>query len=546
MRLDIALADTQRSLADDHTERWSEYSRLVISECHPKQRDFVRDPHRRVAALCGRGAGKTTAGRARLVLRLLGTPKARCLYIATTRDQAERLMWAPLKELFEKLGFVAGVDVTYNETKLRVTLKRNGATLWLFGADDKREIDKLRGQAFHEVGIDEAASYPVELLRQLINRIIGPRLGDYGGCIWLIGTPGHVLDGLFYDATRLSSEWHRAYSERDNADYADWKGWSSHAWTLQDGAETIAAMARLWAEALVEKKAQQWSDEAPVWQREYLGRWSADDTENVFKYRPHTSTGEPFNQWDPERIGKLKIGKLPDGFREWSYVIGIDLGHSDPFACNVFAFAPSDPKRQIFHIYSFERTKMYAQSIAHLLIGEELDHVKPDGILGEIGWPDAMVADLAGNGEAIIEELSNVYGIRIAAAEKRHKFSAIEVVNGDLIDGRLRILKGSLLEKQLLSLQWKADDFGQLKENKAQANHSTDCLVYARRAIGTMIAAGSVAVEVPHQRKKPGGGEGNGGDSGMVSVFDGEASEWDSLLGNGDYGDLGGGGFGDL
>lgn len=543
MRLDIALADTERQLAANATDDWSAKREAVIAECHPKQRDFVVDSHRRVAALCGRGAGKTTAGRARLVLRLLGTPKAKCLYIATTRDQAERLMWAPLKELFEKLGFVAGVDVVYNETKLRVTLKRNGAMLWLFGADDKREIDKLRGQAFHEVGIDEAASYPVELLKQLITRIIGPRLGDYGGCIWLIGTPGHVLEGLFYDATRLGSEWHRPYSERDAEEFADWKGWSSHAWTLQDGAQTIAAMARLWAEALVEKQAQQWSDENPVWQREYLGRWAADDTENVFKYRPHTPDGAPFNQWDPERVGPFRIAKLPDGFREWSYVVAMDLGHSDPFALNVFAFAPSDPQRRIFHVYAFEKTKMYPQAIAHLLIGEELDHVKPDGVLGEIGWPDAMVADLAGNGESIIEELGRVYGIQVAAAEKRHKFSAIEVVNGDFIDGRLFVLKGSPMERQLLSLQWKMDDFGQLKENKAQANHSTDCLVYARRAIGAMISAGTVEIVTPkpRQRQQP-----DDVSAEFQEQFQSEPGGWDSLLGNSDYGDLGSGGFGDF
>src|SRR5690349_14824400 len=115
MRLDIALADTERRLAELSTDGWSAMREAVIAECHPKQRDFVVGPHRRVAALCGRGAGKTTAGRARLVLRLLSTPKAKCLYIATTRDQAERLMWAPLKELFEKLNFEVGKDVVYNE-----------------------------------------------------------------------------------------------------------------------------------------------------------------------------------------------------------------------------------------------------------------------------------------------------------------------------------------------------------------------------------------------------------------------------------------------
>ncbi len=42
-------------------------------------------------------------------------------------------------------------------------------------------------------------------------------------------------------------------------------------------------------------------------------------------------------------------------------------------------------------------------------------------------------------------------------------------------------MKGSKLESQLLHLQWAVDDYGKLKENKAQANHSSDAAIYARR-----------------------------------------------------------------
>jgi hypothetical protein len=200
----------------------------------------------------------------------------------------------------------------------------------------------------------------------------------------------------------------------------------------------------------------------------------------------------------------------------------------------VFAFAPTDPARVIYHVYGFEQRKMYAQTIAHLLIGEDLDPVKPDGVIGAIGWPDVMVADLAGNGEAIIDELSNVYGIRIAAAEKKSKFSAIEVVNGDFVDARLKVLKGSSLEKQLSGLQWKIDEFGQMKENKGQANHSTDCLVYARRAIGSLISAGKIeSAPVNVRVRKP------AADADIAAQLEqGAGDGFDSLLGNSDYGDL--------
>lgn len=405
---------------------------------------------------------------------MLRTPKAKCLFIATTRQQAEELMWPALKELLEKLGIAA----TFNETKLRCTFRRNGAQLRLVGADDKKEIEKLRGLPHHEVGIDEGASYDATLLDHLINRIIAPRLGDYGGCLWVIGTPGHVLSGLFYSVTRTGSEISRKYEDRESAEYAGWQGWSTHFWSLQDGAPYIGAMSKLWAEALVNKAANGWSDSNPVWRREYLGQWAADDTETVYKYRAHDAAGAQWNQWSPEIDPRTGFAKLPPG--DWRFVYGLDMGHGDPMAIVVWAWNADE--RVLRQVYGFERREMYAKTIAELLLGEDLNHDNPSGLFAVTGWPDAIVADTAGLGDAVLNELSNVYGVRITAAEKKNKYDSIELFNGDLIDGRIKVLKGSLLEEQLLSLQWAEDQWGKIKENKAQANHSTDAAIYGRSA----------------------------------------------------------------
>ena len=150
----------------------------VINELHPEQREFALDTAKRVVGLVGRGGGKTTGGRARLVKKLLTVPRCRCLYIATTRDHAKRLMWDPLKELFSELGFVTGVDVVYNETELRLRLPKTGAELRLHGADKEHDVEKLRGITYHEIGIDEGASYSGELLKRLIERIVGAPNGQ--------------------------------------------------------------------------------------------------------------------------------------------------------------------------------------------------------------------------------------------------------------------------------------------------------------------------------------------------------------------------------
>lgn len=476
-------------------EEWAEsISARVLADCHPFQRAAVLDPAKRYSLLTGRGGGKTTTFRARGVRKLTRKAKAKVLYLALTRPHAEDLMWIPLKETLDKLSIAAD----FNETKLRCTIRRTGSVYQLSGMDDKREIEKWRGQSFDEMQGDECASVQDKLLDSLVYRIVGPRLGDRDGCIGLGGTPGHILSGLFWEVTRDGGHMHMRAGTQDD----DWKGWVSHWWNLElvsgleDAHEKYPALVALWKEALLEKERNQWTDDNPVWRREYLGLWAADDTENVFRYRAEVD-GVEHNRWDPERVGPLRFGKLPDDLKDIHYAIGMDQGYKDPFACNVFAFSPIDKLRRIFHVFGFEKTQMYARLVAELLIGkDEVERVlagkgggKPGGVFGVTGWPDAIVADAD---EAWLAELRNVYGISIAKAEKNanYKAGAIELVNGDLVDGRLKVLKDSELERQMLNLQWKVDeDTRMMKEDKAQPNHSTDSAIYARRDIAKLFAS---------------------------------------------------------
>lgn len=503
-----------------------------------------------MSALVGRGGGKTTAWKARALKKLTSIHRARMRYIALSRPDAEELLWEPLKFTIEELSnagipnLVVGKDVFFNETKLRLTIARTGGELQLVGADDKKEIAKLRGKPFHEVGLDEAASHDDKKVADLLYRVVGPRLGDYRGCFVMFGTPGHILQGEFYKATCPGGvvdgvRSHRPYEERNSPEFADWQGWSSHAWALTDpDAQKIPQLANVWAEALITKHDQCWSDDNPIWRREYLGQWAADDTENIYRYRAHIQrpvdpersrelreirndairAGReeearridlelqeglvPWNQWSPEIDGTTGFAKLPGDFKDWQYGYGADMGSKDPFALNVFAFSPSDRSRTLYHVYSFGKTQMYARTIATLLIGEDavvktlrgeqVSEKEWSGAFAVTGWPAAFVADLAHLGEAVILELANVYGIRIKAAEKKGKHATIEGANGDLVDGRIKVLKGSELERQLSSLQWRKDEYDQVKEGKGDRNDHADSFIYIRREIVALFATGVV------------------------------------------------------
>lgn len=494
----------RRVLSPD--EEWAEdLVARILAGCHPRQRDFVLDPADRIAARVGRGGGKTTGGKARFLIKMLRTPRASCAFVATTKTHAQLLMWEPLKLTCEKLGLRIGEDVFFNETKLWFRIARTGSMLQLVGADDKSEVDKLRGQPFDEAGIDEAAIHKPSLLENLIDRVLSPRLK---GALWLVSTPWHTLGGPFYDATRPGSEHHRPYADRALPEYDGWSGWSSHFWTLVDpGAQEIPELREAWERARREKARKKWSDDHPVWRREYLGEWAADNTGKVFQYAPVLGPGDargaegtPWNRWDPPRIRPgwfVDLSKACPGVKDWHYSIALDKGNKDPFACNVFAFSPQDPERKFRHVWGMEKIGgMYAKPQAEMLIGEEAvdrmlkgkDQGKLGGVLGHTGWPDGFVAD---TDQDTLDELSNVYGIRIEKADRNRdsKIGGIELVNGGLVAGEILVLAGSALEQQLTALQWKPDEDGIMKEDAAQANHSSDTLIYGRRVVATLLTS---------------------------------------------------------
>jgi len=520
-------AREKTSRADyDIDKAWADgISDTLLKGCHPYQKDAVLDPARRYSMLVGRGGSKTTTFRVRAIRKLTSKARASVLYFAATRMRAKDLMWGPLKTLLQRLGFEKA-DVVYNETELKCTIVRTGSVYQLAGLKDVADADKWRGSTWDEVQFDECGSIKPDLLDYTIYQVIGPRVHVIG----LGGTPGRDRRKIFYEATRPGSPKHIPYRDRDK--YPERRGYSSHHWTLADVVKLPNAkrlypeLCRLWAEALIEKADEGWGDDHPIWLREYMAVWAADGTLRVFgDFAPHKD-GKPWNIWDPfdtasgkeliEGVAGLKIAvaKLRESFpefSEWRFVVPKDMGHKDPFACNVIGFSPHDPLRRKWQVMSYERMGLHSKPIAELLLGaSQVDRfikegvfpdgqaVKYGGVFGVIGWPDGMVFD---TDHAHITELSDVYGLKTTKADKKpeYKSGAIEIVNGEFHDGRFFVLAGSPMAEQLEQLQWKELDNGKLVEDPAQANHSTDTAVYGLQLIQTLYSSGTIA----HDPKTP-------------------------------------------
>ncbi len=160
------------------------------------QNNFINDKAQLKAGICTRRAGKSFGCGKILFQKALSHPESVQVYIAKTRDSAKRIMLPVMRDINRRYK----LDAKLNKSELSYELP-NGAVIYLLGMDsDDKQKDKILGQSFLTVIIDEAAFFTTDL-HALIYEHLLPCISDYGddGQVILISTPSDITRGLYYD-----------------------------------------------------------------------------------------------------------------------------------------------------------------------------------------------------------------------------------------------------------------------------------------------------------------------------------------------------------
>ena len=388
-----------------------------LAHLFPTQQAVVADPAKFKALLCGRRAGKTGAALYDLAHGMLAE-RSLNLYVALTLSSAREILWEPMRRANDAHKW----GLTFDESK-HIVKAPNGSRLLVRGADDRRELEKLRGPAFKRIRIDECGAHRPSYLQYVVEEVLEATLMDCDGDVWLMGTPTTQAFGFFYELT---------CGQRP--------GYSVHHWTAEQNPhvdyqrfihDPVAGL-------LVRRN---WTVDHPIFRREYLAEWVIDSERLVYRFGRERNV----------------VRDLPELLKGdvWEHILAMDFGVNHKTAAAVIAY----PKRWGRDCYIVDS---WGQS--GLAPSEAADRIATT----HARWrPVATVGDAGGIGAAFIKELSNRHpGIAMRPALKAEKRSAMEffsdalytaVPGGDQTQRRgLMLVDGATheLQRQLGTLQW--------------------------------------------------------------------------------------------
>jgi len=415
----IRAKNAEQLFAKERHELTAEEWDWFRARTHAKQFELLSSPKQFKALQTCRRWGKTTNSIFECLIHDKRFPKSTIFYIVPdSKSHARRLFWRPFMQADKALG----LGLSFHETDKRITTP-NGTDILLFGAHDKDASIQLRGdQSGLSLAIlDECKDFGPHF-EEVVTEAVIPALRDWGGTLILQGSPGSILDGMFY---RICVS---------DPVPAGWQVVKGKVWDntfIKDERERDPDY--VWEKYY--KPLGYARDSAKV-RRELDGEWCSDETERIYLY------DSARNHYDFSGTGPHGLPAGPHGQQhEWSYCLGLDLGESDANAFVVGAF--SDTHRDLFVVDVYARSHMSIDEIAAKY--RELE-AKYDTFV-------FAVADTGGYGRGIVTDLQTRHNLPLEAAIKsRDKLGTIAIMNSDFLTGRIKAHKDSKLAAEWLKL----------------------------------------------------------------------------------------------
>lgn len=408
----VAAAQDAAPLVFDLTKACSNDNGVV----HLKQLALARDLSKRIAACCGRRAGKSTGIVARAIDVCCSIPGAQVYYCTKSfRWAADTIVEPILKPMLKRAGMPVG-DFVHEDLQDLTYAFPNGSRIFFLACDDLGDITKFNGKKMQLCIVDEMQDLREEVLIEFLTVVVKYCLYDYDGTLILAGIPSEAPVGYWFKAWGNAAYTKHSFTAYDNP--------------LRTKEETDAWVAAECAERGV-------TVEDPLIQRSIFAAWV------------------PMTDWLAYKYDSLKNGEGCRFFRQvtkdtvgWRFAIGVDTGSIDRMAIVVIGQSRRDPGVHLVDEWVTGRgADLDFTAIVNQLLAYRTRY-----------RPTSWFIDPAHAGKPLMAELRNRHGFPVDMAAKKTELKGeVDLVNDGLRRGEIKIPPESDVAADMLMTTWDKD-----------------------------------------------------------------------------------------
>lgn len=429
--LDMLDAETEKFLNKDVDFYQYRLQKRLFKEQKDVFNDFLS---KKIAVMCSRRAGKTEDN-SDIIVRTASIPNSPILYINLTFENAIRQMFDRVIAEAERVE----LTITKSSKSAGFIYFANGSSVLFKGNKDRSEADKMQGDKYRLVIIDEAQSQVN--MNYLVDTIIRPMLADYQDSqLILTGTPPR-RKGTYFEAAFNNPEW------------------TTYSWDMFKN--PYIAAPQLMIQDICNEKGL--TIDSPLIQREFFGKIAYDTEAQIFKGY------------------KVYSGAVASNFVPTHIYEGVDFGYAD--YNGIVTMAANVEQRQAYIIYERKFNKATVSDIINA-VREGFENGKrfllernPNADLNNC----QIFTDT--NEKSITYELSQTYGLPAYCAYKYDKALAIEQLAEECRTGRVMNIEGGEIVNEFEQTLYKRDDLDNITSELDDGYHPdiTMALLYASR-----------------------------------------------------------------
>jgi len=426
----------------------------------------------------GARSGKTFGKINFIVYNCLQNPGARWLIARKYATDIRGSIWMDtLPKVLGLLGLAAGKDYIAIEAGMIITFP-NKSRIICGGLDDKERVDKILGQEYFGIYLNESQDIPYSTVKTLLTRLSQKVTVSIKGKV-------AVLQNRFFADLNPQSINHWTYKTfilKQNPESNDPipfpETYASVQMNPHDNQDNLPP-------GYIERSLEILKGNAR--NRFLLGEYTTDDDVKIFSPRG-------LYKWDEF---------LAWGERNWpdvQMVGGLDLGFQDFDAFVIIAWRDGDPEQWLIYEHKAKR-----QNIGQLVdaINRGLtwckDNVKCRNQHIDIYCDTATVRHgHEGDAKKSMSQLAHDYNLPVRPAYKRDKGMAIEHLQAEVNTGSFRIPKNGIFFAETEITVWTRNDDGSIKrvvDDEVFHPDMMDAILYPMRFL---VAYGNSAL-VPYE-----------------------------------------------